>query len=51
MGFFFLWKVDFLNTVEAKVIILTWYVKPNKTMIMNKFQKSRPPHPYMVKNL
>ena len=24
------WKVDFLNTVEAKVIILTWYVKPNK---------------------
>ena len=21
------WKVDFLNTVEAKVIILTWYVK------------------------
>ena len=28
MGFF---KVDF-NTVEAKVIILTWYVKPNETM-------------------
>ena len=21
------WKVDFLNTVEAKVIILTWYVQ------------------------
>ena len=23
----FFWKVDFLNTVEAKVIILTWYVQ------------------------
>ena len=22
----------FLNTVEAKVIILTWYVKPYETM-------------------
>ena len=21
------WKVDFFNTVEAKVIILTWYVQ------------------------
>ena len=21
------WKVDFLNTVEAKVIILFWYVQ------------------------
>ena len=35
------WKVDFLNTVEAKVIILTWYVKPNETMAINKFQRSR----------
>ena len=34
-------KVDFLNTVEAKVIILTWYVKPNETMAINKFQRSR----------
>ena len=34
-----LWKVDFLNTVEAKVIILTWYVKPNETMVINKFQR------------
>ena len=34
-------KVDILNTVEAKVIILTSYVKPNETMAMNKFQKSR----------
>ena len=34
-------KVDFLNIVEAKVIILTWYVKPNKTMAINKFQRSR----------
>ena len=39
-GIFFL-KVDFLNTVEAKVIILTWYVKPNETMALNKFQRSR----------
>ena len=39
MGFF--WKVDFLNTVEAKVIILIWYVKPNETMARNKFQRSR----------
>ena len=23
---------NFLNTVEAKVIILTWYVKPNETV-------------------
>ena len=39
MGFF--WKVDFLNTVEAKVIILTWYVKPIETLAINKFQRSR----------
>ena len=31
-------KVDFLNTVEAKVIILTRYIKPNETMAINKFQ-------------
>ena len=36
----FFWKVDFLNTVEAKVIILTWYVKPNEIMAINKFQRS-----------
>ena len=35
------WKVNFLNTVEAKVIILTWYVKTNETMAINKFQRSR----------
>ena len=40
----------FFNTVEAKVIILTWYVKLNETLAINKFQRSRPPHPYMVKN-
>ena len=40
MGFFF-WKVDFFNTVEAKVIVLTWYVEPNETMAINKFQRSR----------
>ena len=34
-------KVDFLKTVEAKVIILTSYVKPNETMAMNEFQRSR----------
>ena len=39
MGIFF--KVDNLKTVEAKVIILTWYVKPNETMAINKFQRSR----------
>ena len=37
----FLKKVDFLNTVEAKVIILTWYVKPIETMTINKCQRSR----------
>ena len=40
-GIFFFWKVDFLKTVEALVIILTWYVKPNATMALNKFQRSR----------
>ena len=35
------WKVDFLNTVEAKVIILTSYVKPNEAMAIHKFQRSR----------
>ena len=39
MGIF--WKVDFLNTVEAKVIILTWYVETNETIAINKFQRSR----------
>ena len=37
----FFWKVDFLNTVEANVIIFTWYVKTNETMAINKFQRSR----------
>ena len=35
MGIFF-WKVDFLNTVEAKVIILTWFVQSSV-----KIQRSR----------
>ena len=39
IGFFF--KVKFLNTVKANVIILTWYVKTNETMAINKFQRSR----------
>ena len=30
-----------MNTVEAKVIILTRYVKPNETTAINKFQRSR----------
>ena len=34
-------KVDILNTVEAKVIIFTLYVKTNETMAINKFQRSR----------
>ena len=40
MGNFF-WKADFLNTVKAKVIILTWYVETYETMAINKFQRSR----------
>ena len=39
-GIFFL-KFHFLKTVEANIIILTWYVKPNETMAINKFQRSR----------
>ena len=45
----FFGNVDFVNTVEAKVIILTCYVKSNVTMAINKFQRSRPPHPHRVK--
>ena len=33
-------KADSLNTVEAKFIILTC-VKPNETMAINRFQRSR----------
>ena len=40
MGIFFE-KLIFFNTVEAKVIILTWYVKTNETMAIYKFQRSR----------
>ena len=39
MGFFL--KISFFETVEAKVIILTRYVKPDETMAINKFQRSR----------
>ena len=39
MGLLFFEKVDILNTDEAKVIILTLYVKPKETMAMNKFQR------------
>ena len=38
MGFF---ELDFLNTLEAKIIILTWNVEPNEVMAINKFQRSR----------
>ena len=31
-GIFF-WKVDFFNTVEAKVIFLTWYVETKEAML------------------
>ena len=37
----FFWKVDFLNTIEAKVFILTWYVETNEKKAINKFQRSR----------
>ena len=30
----------FFNTVEAKVTIYTWYVKPYETIAINKFQRS-----------
>ena len=39
IGFFF--KDDFLKTVEAKVIILSWCVKHNEAMTINKFQRVR----------
>ena len=39
-GIFF-WKFHFFKSVEAKVIILSWYVEPNGTMAINKFQRSR----------
>ena len=39
MRFFF--KADFWKTVKAKVIILTYYVKTNVAMAINKFQRSR----------
>ena len=34
-------KLIFLKTVEALVIILSWYIQPNETMAINKFQRSR----------
>ena len=37
----FFWKVDFLNTVVAKVIILAWYVLSDDTLAINKFQRSK----------
>ena len=39
-GIFFK-KLIFLNTVKAKVIIFTRYVKSNETIAINKFQRSR----------
>ena len=39
-GIFF-GKVHFLKAVEAKVIFLNLYVKPNETMAINKFQRLR----------
>ena len=41
MGFFFFEKLIFFNTVEAKVIILAWYVQSNEILAINKFQRSR----------
>ena len=34
-------KVDFFISVKAKVIIFTSNVKPNETMAIYKFQRSR----------
>ena len=36
----FIEKLILLKTVEALVIILTWYAKPNETMAINKFKRS-----------
>ena len=47
----FFWKFHFLKTVEAKVIILTWYVEPNETMAINKFQRSSSPLTYQPRLL
>ena len=33
-------KLIFWKIVEALVIILTWYVKLNETLAINKFQRS-----------
>ena len=49
MGFF--WNVVFLNPVEAKVIILTWYVKSNETKAINNFQRSRLTFYFSAKSL
>ena len=42
LNWIFFWKVDFLILLKP-VIIRTWYVKTNETIIMamNKFQRSR----------
>ena len=40
IGIFFE-KLIFLNTVKAKVITFTLYVKTNETMVSNKLQRSR----------
>ena len=34
-------KLIFWKTVEGLVIILTWYIQPNETIAINKFQGSR----------
>ena len=44
-------KLIFLKTVEALVIILTWYVEPNETMAINKFQRSRLTFDLLAKSL
>ena len=34
-------KLIFWKTVEGLVIILPWYIQPNETIALNKFQRSR----------
>ena len=41
LNWIFFWKVDFFIIIEVKVITLTWYVKPNETLAISKFQRSR----------
>ena len=44
-------KLIFWKTVEGLVIILTWYIQPNETIAINKFQRSRLTFDLLAKSL